>query len=111
MKFSSLLLGLILVSPVFADVQGEPPVAVRTVAPEFPYEMKRNGVSGLVTVSCMIDAQGNVQEPKVEKSTAAAFEQPALEAVQKWKFKPAKRDGNPVAMRIAIPIKFVLNGN
>eukprot|EP01035_Chromulina_nebulosa_P057390 gene57390-biopygen41100 len=38
----------------------EAPVPVRTVAPEYPDELRRDGVSGLVMVKCTIDVQGNV---------------------------------------------------
>lgn len=93
------------VAPAFAA--SEPPVPVRTVAPEYPSELRRDGVSGLVMVKCTIDEQGNVIDPQVEKSSNAAFEKPAVEALKKWKFKPAKQDGAPVAIKVSIPIKFV----
>jgi protein TonB len=84
----------------------EPPVPVRTVAPKFPEDMKRQGTSGLVTVSCMIDEKGNVTDPKVVKSTNDAFTEPAVEALKKWKFKPAKKDGEAIAIRVSIPVQF-----
>src|SRR3954464_15921681 len=55
--------------PLLAAEGTEPPVPVRTVAPKFPENMKRDGTSGLVTVSCLIDEKGNVTEPKVLKAT------------------------------------------
>ena len=88
----------------------EPPVPVRTVAPDFPDEMRRSGTSGVVTVSILIDEKGNVQEPKVVKTTHEAFSQPAMDALAKWKFKPAKQDGAAVAMRVNIPIQFTNKG-
>ena len=105
--FASLLLASALVAPAFAQTKTEPPVPVRTVPPEYPDELRREGVSGLVMVKCSIDEQGNVTETLVEKSSNTAFEKPALAAVKKWKFKPAKQDGNPVAIKVSIPIKFV----
>jgi periplasmic protein TonB len=92
--------------PAFAQ-KSEPPVPVRTVAPEYPQELRRDGVSGLVMVKCTIDEQGNVVDPQVEKSSNAAFEKPAVEALKKWKFKPAKQDGAVVSIKVSIPIKFV----
>jgi periplasmic protein TonB len=93
--------------PLPALAEGtEPPVPVRTVAPKFPDEMRRNGSSGLVTVSCLIDEKGNVTEPKVVKASNDAFSAPALEALTKWKFKPAKKDGEPIAIRVNIPVQF-----
>jgi periplasmic protein TonB len=87
----------------------EPPVPVRTVAPKFPEEMRRSGSAGLVTVSCLIDEKGNVTEPKVVKASNEAFAAPALEALAKWKFKPAKKDGAAVAIRVNIPVQFTVD--
>ena len=101
------LLSFAFVAPTFAQSKPEPPVPVRTVAPDYPPDLKRDGISGLVMVKCTIDEQGNVVDPTVEKSSNASFEKPALEALKKWKFKPAKQDGTPVAIKVSIPIKFV----
>jgi periplasmic protein TonB len=96
--------------PAFAADGMEPPVPVRTVPPVFPDDMRRDGVSGVVTVSILIDEKGNVQEPKVVKTTHEAFSQPAMDALSKWKFKPAKQAGEAVAMRVSIPIQFTNKG-
>jgi periplasmic protein TonB len=97
----------LLITPAFAQTKAEPPVPVRTVAPDYPDELRREGVSGLVMVKVSIDESGNVTETLVEKSSNAAFEKPAIAALKKWKFKPAKQDGAPVAIKVSIPIKFV----
>lgn len=94
----------------FAAEGTEPPVPVRTVPPVFPDDMRRDGISGVVTVSILIDEKGNVQEPKVVKTTHEAFSQPAMDALSKWKFKPAKQAGAAVAMRVNIPIQFTNKG-
>lgn len=98
---------LLAVAPLALAQTKEPPVPVRTVPPDYPNELRREGVSGIVTVKCTIDEQGNVQEPEVEKSTNGAFDKPAIAALKKWKFKPAKQDGAPVSIKVSIPIKFV----
>lgn len=84
----------------------ERPVPVKAVAPVYPPELLREGVSGLVIVQVEIDASGKVVDRSVTKSSRRDFERPALEAVGKWKFKPAAKHGSPVASRIAIPISF-----
>lgn len=96
--------------PAFAADGMEPPVPVRTVPPVYPDDLRRDGVSGVVTVSILIDEKGNVTEPKVIKTTHEAFSQPALDALAKWKFKPAKQAGEAVAMRVNIPIQFTNKG-
>ncbi len=98
--------GCLPAASLLADGKMEPPVPVRTVPPDVPNELSRNGGTGLVTVNFLVDEQGAVQDAKIEKSSAPFLEEPALKAVKKWKFKPAKKDGVPVAIRVSIPIKF-----
>lgn len=92
--------------PLLAEGKIEPPVPVRTTSPRVPEEFTRAGKPGLVTVNFSVDEQGSVQDAKVVKTTAEILDAPAVEAVMKWKFKPAKKDGQPFAMRVSIPIKF-----
>lgn len=111
MKKSFSYLALVLVAltavlPAWAEGKREQAVPVRTVSPEMPMSFRREGSSGLVTVSFDIDEQGNVKDPKVEKSTHRELEEPTIKALKKWKFKPATQDGTPVACHITIPIKF-----
>jgi protein TonB len=108
-KLSTLcLVWLLSVGPsTFAQSKTEPPVPVRTVAPEFPENLRRDGVQGIVTVKCTVDEQGGVIDPTIEKSSNPAFEKSAVAALKKWRFKPATQGGKPIAVQITIPIKFV----
>ncbi len=108
LRTSILLTGIFLlpVISLLADDKTEPPVPVRTVAPDVPPSFSRAGVPGLVTVSFTVDDKGNVTDEKVVKSSNPELEEPALKAIRKWRFKPAVRDGNPVATHVAMPIKF-----
>jgi periplasmic protein TonB len=112
MKTPSLVLAVVLcLAPVATVVAATPgrenPVPVRTVAPEYPRELKADGVSGLVMVKCTIDEQGNVSDTEIAKSSNEKFDRFATEAIKKWKFKPARQDGAPVSVQVTIPIKFV----
>ncbi|MFT3868562.1 MAG: energy transducer TonB [Nibricoccus sp.] len=84
------------------------PVPVKTPPPDYPDAMKRQGVSGVVAVSIVIDEKGSVVSTTVAKSSQPEFETPAMEAVKKWKFKPAQKDGVPVKMKVTVPIRFNL---
>lgn len=61
---------------------------------------------GTVYLIFIVDQQGRVDSPAVQKSTDPVFEKPALDAVKKWKFEPGKRNGQPVRFRMRIPITF-----
>lgn len=94
-------------NPLALAAGKEPPVPVRTVAPDYPRDLRNQGVSGVVMVKVTIDEQGNVTATVVSKSSNPGFDQFAMDAVKKWKFKPGLQDGNPVSMTVTIPIKFV----
>jgi protein TonB len=82
------------------------PVPIKTPPPAYPDEMKVHAVSGTVALSIVIDETGAVASSSVVKSTHPQFEGPALDAIKKWKFKPAQKDGTPVKMRLNVPIRF-----
>jgi protein TonB len=84
----------------------ESPVPVRTVAPKYPDKLYSERVSGIVTIECVIDRTGIVVDPVVKKSTRPDFEQPAIDAIAKWKFKPGKKDGLAVKVRVVLSLKF-----
>ena len=84
------------------------PTPIKTPEPKYPTALKREGVSGIVSVTCVIDENGKVISAKAAKSTRVDFEKPALEAIQNWTFKPATKDGKPVKVRVTIPFRFNL---
>jgi protein TonB len=84
----------------------EPPMPTKTVAPVYPAALKADGITGMVTMSITVDEQGNVKDAAVKKSSRPEFEQPAIDAVSRWKFAPAKKEGKPVAVQVVVPVKF-----
>ncbi len=84
------------------------PVPVKTPPPEYPSRMAKDGISGMVAIRVDIDENGAVTACSVSKSSNAEFDQPALNAVKNWKFKPAQKGGSPVKVSLVIPIKFNL---
>jgi len=86
------------------------PRLIFQVAPSYPLELRRRKVEGMVQLVFVVDQQGRVVSPKVENSTHAEFDQPALEAIKQWKFEPGIRDQEKVVSRIRIPIRFAAAG-
>ncbi|MDI1320703.1 MAG: energy transducer TonB [bacterium] len=84
------------------------PVARVQPGPQYPYEMSRAGISGEVAVEFIINTNGDVVDTRVVRSTHREFEIPAMQAVQKWKFKPGRKGGRPVNVRAAQLIEFNL---
>jgi protein TonB len=66
----------------------------------------REKAPGKVYIVFVVDKQGRVENPIVQKSSDPVFDKPALTAVKQWKFEPGKRNGKPVRFRMRVPISF-----
>jgi protein TonB len=66
----------------------------------------RKKTPGTVYILFIVNQQGRVESPTVQKSTDPVFERPALNAVKQWKFEPGKRNGKAVRFRMRVPISF-----
>jgi periplasmic protein TonB len=84
------------------------PTAIYTIDPEFSEEARRAKYQGEVMLQIIVDAQGNVQSPRVVRPLGMGLDEKALEAVMKYKFKPGTKEGKPVAVYMTIAINFRL---
>jgi len=88
----------------------ENPVALNQVIPEYPPLAKQAGIEGTVLIEALVDKKGNVRDARVIKpsGSSAGFEEAALEAAYKIKWKPAISNNQPVAVRVVYPVIFTL---
>jgi protein TonB len=84
------------------------PVARVQPGPQYPYEMSRAGINGEVVVEFIINTNGDVIQTQVVRSSHREFEVNALQAVQKWKFRPGRKGGRPVNVRVSQLLEFNL---
>jgi protein TonB len=77
-----------------------PPQVVSTPFPGYPQGLRRSDIKGEVLVHYTIDADGSVGNPWVAGTPPAELAALALEAIRRWKFKPAMNAGQPVAVRV-----------
>ena len=85
------------------------PVALNQVEAEFSDEARRAKYQGVCLITLIVDAQGNPQDPKVSRALGMGLDEKALEAVRKYKFKPALKDGHtPVPVMITVEVNFRL---
>ena len=85
------------------------PAARFQARPDYPFEMKRQGVAGEVLVGFVVAADGAVRDARVVRSSQREFEDAAVRAVSKWTFRPGQKDGRNVSTRMQVPIVFSLN--
>jgi TonB family protein len=86
------------------------PKPLKQEQPFYPLGLRYAGVIGRVTLDAILDLQGNVAEVHVARSNNPFFERPAIDAVMKWKFTPALKDGHPVPIQVRQEIYFDMSG-
>jgi periplasmic protein TonB len=84
------------------------PIPIFTPEAEFSDEARRQKYQGVCRISGIIDAQGNPQNPRIVQRLGMGLDEKALEAVLKYRFKPARKDGKPVPVRISVMVNFRL---
>lgn len=84
------------------------PVLEHKVRPTYPELARMAHMDGRVVVLAIIGADGVVQATTVLSTTNRIFEEPSLDAVRQWKYRPATRDGKPVPVYFTILVDFAL---
>lgn len=85
--------------------------AVSPAAPEYPLDAARNHQSGYATVEFTVNPDGSVGNAHVIASQPGrVFNNAAIQAVTRSKFKPALKDGQPVSSTLQRRIDFNLGG-
>lgn len=85
-----------------------PPVPIYKVEPEYSEEARKIGYQGTVVLSTVIDAEGTPTQIKVVRSLGMGLDEKAMEALGKWKFRPARKDGKAVSVVSNIEMNFRL---
>ena len=90
-------------------VEGPAPVLVGLTKPEYPAVARRLRVQGDVVMRLSVDAGGKVTDVELVKGLArGGIDEAAIAAARTARFKPALRNGAPVASRYLLVIPFRL---
>lgn len=94
---------------VFAVGEGvSAPRAIYQPDPEYSEEARKAKFQGSVVLGAIIGADGRPRDLRVARSLGMGLDQKALDAVAKWRFDPATKDGHPVAVQVLIEVDFRL---
>jgi TonB family protein len=87
-----------------------PPQIAGVIKPQYPPIARRMNVSGTVILSVLVTETGKVSQVRVlrEAGGKMGLTEAASEAVKRWSFKPAMKDGVAVKTWFTVPIPFVL---
>lgn len=92
-----------------AKINREPSPLAGNQAPKYPPQALRSGVEGSVSVRVEVDASGVPTDVKVvERSGERSrdLDRAVTDAVRKWRFDPAMKDGKAVAGAVVVPVEF-----
>ena len=84
------------------------PSVLSKVEPEYSEEARKAKWQGTVVLQLVVDDQGRPQNLKVLRSLGLGLDQKAIEAVEKWRFKPGMKDGKAVPVMATIEVNFRL---
>ena len=81
------------------------PVVTHSVQPFYPDSARIAGITGAVFVKFKINTDGSVTNERVLKGNAI-FHEPAIDATSQYRFSPARKDGDPVAVWMTLRLRF-----
>ncbi len=92
-----------------ADAVDQIPQALQKVEPMYPPRARMQGVCGKVVLRFLVEPDGHVSRPSILAANPEGyFEQSALEAIRRWRFKPGIYRGKAVATWMVLPVQFKL---
>ena len=84
------------------------PQVIFKVDPEYSEEARKAKYSGTVMLAVIVDTEGHARNIRVVKSLGMGLDEKAIEAVEKWRFKPAMKGGQAVNVQATIEVNFRL---
>jgi protein TonB len=84
------------------------PALVWKTEPVYSDEARKAKLQGVVVLQIEVDARGQARNIRVIQSLGLGLDDRAMEAVRMWKFRPATRNGKPVASPAQVQVTFRL---
>lgn len=76
--------------------------------PEYSEEARKAKYQGTVVLWVVVGPDGRTHEIRVQRSLGMGLDEKAIQAVRQWRFDPARKDGQPVAVQINVEVNFRL---
>src|SRR5437588_9690292 len=76
--------------------------------PEYSEEARKAKYQGTVILWVVVGPDGKVHDVRIARSLGLGLDEKAMEAVRTWKFDPARKDGQAVAVGVNIEVNFHL---
>lgn len=96
--------------PITTGTDDRPPDLSNNPSPPYPEQAWRSGIEGRVLLELRISPSGSIERVTVKRSSGyPILDNSAVEAVKKWKGRPALSAGQAVSSTETLPIIFQLN--
>lgn len=83
----------------------------RPTPPHYPRLAQKRGIEGVALYEVWLDEHGRqIKQILLSSSGAQLLDQSALSAIKQWKFSPYTVNGQTMAHRVQIPVRFKLEG-
>ena len=84
------------------------PVLIFSVEPEFPKSAPgiKDKFQGTCLIGLVVDSSGVVHDVHVKRSLRPDFDENAIKTVEQYRFKPARRLGEPVAVALTVEVNY-----
>jgi TonB family protein len=99
--------GTVQARPVRPKLSRRPEVIFR-LEPEYSDEARKARYQGVVVIAAEIGTDGRPHDLRVVRPLGLGLDEKAVEAVARWKFRPAIADGAPVPWPATIEVTFRL---
>jgi protein TonB len=84
------------------------PQVIFNPEPSFSDEARKAKAQGIVLLVLVVGKDGLPHDIRVGQSLGMGLDEKAIEAVNRWRFRPATLNGQPVATQIAVQVDFRL---
>jgi TonB family protein len=84
------------------------PVPIREVKPQYTMDAMRAFIQGTIFLEAVVDVDGRVTDVRPVYGLEPGLDREAARALRQWKFKPALKDGKPVATVVSVEMTFRL---
>ena len=79
------------------------------VEPDYTPDAREKQITGTVVLGVTVGHDGLPQSIQIKKSLFPSLDESAVNAVRKWRFEPAMKDGQPVSMYLQVEFYFAPN--
>lgn len=83
-----------------------PPILIYKHNPEYSEDARRAKYQGTAMLEVEVNAEGRVDRIRVRHSLGLGLDEKAMDAVRQWRFKPALKEGQPIAVQAQVSVSF-----